>query len=72
MISGHDITVKGPQRYRVANEIFRNNDLMNRVDVFKSLVNNSKVLKIFAFANNHYAGHGPATIKLFWASWKEK
>jgi hypothetical protein len=23
-------------------------------------------LKIFAYANNHYAGHGPGTVKLFW------
>ena len=21
---------------------------------------------VFAYANNHYAGHGPATVKLFW------
>jgi len=25
----------------------------------KSLVSNTKVLKVFAFSNNHYAGHGP-------------
>ncbi|MGB8495428.1 MAG: hypothetical protein WCE53_13595 [Candidatus Acidiferrum sp.] len=27
--------------------------------------------KIFAYANNHYAGHAPATIKLFWDLWKK-
>ena len=42
----------------------RTNDLRNWVEVFKSLVSNTKVLKIFAFSNNHYAGHGPATAKL--------
>ena len=29
------------------------------------MVGNTKVLKIFAFSNNHYAGHGPGTVKLF-------
>ena len=47
----------------------RQSDLTNWVDVFKALVNNSKVLKIFAFANNHYAGHAPDTVKLFWNLW---
>lgn len=52
--------------------IDRTQDLRNWADVFKSMVNNSKVLKIFAFANNHYAGNGPATIKLFWDLWKKR
>ena len=47
----------------------RKSDLTNWVDVFKALVNNSKVLKIFAFANNHYAGHAPDTVKHFWNLW---
>ena len=51
----------------------RTNDLKSWVEVFKSLVSNTKVLKIFAFSNNHYAGHGPATAKLFMDLWnKEK
>src|SRR6266404_3764898 len=50
----------------------RTSDLKNWVDVFKSLVSNTKVLKIFAFSNNHYAGHGPATAKLFWDLWNKK
>jgi len=33
--------------------------------VFRAMVHNSKILKIFAFADNHYAGHGPARVKLF-------
>ncbi len=50
----------------------RTDDLKNWVEVFKSLVSNSKVLKIFAFSNNHYAGHGPATAKLFMDLWNKK
>ena len=34
--------------------IDRTGDLNNWVEVFKSLVSNTKVLKIFAFSNNHY------------------
>ena len=49
----------------------RTYDLKSWVEVFKSMVNNKKVLKIFAYANNHYAGHGPGTIKLFWDLWKK-
>ena len=52
--------------------IDRTNDLENWVEVFKSLASNSKVLKIFAFSNNHYAGHGPATAKLFWDLWNKR
>jgi uncharacterized protein YecE (DUF72 family) len=26
----------------------------------------------FAFANNHYAGNGPATVKLFLELWRKK
>ncbi len=50
----------------------RTSDLKNWVAVFRSLVSNTKVLKIFAFSNNHYAGHGPATAKLFWDLWNKK
>jgi len=50
----------------------RTSDLKNWVEVFKSLVSNTKVLKIFAFSNNHYAGHGPATAKLFWDLWNKR
>jgi len=50
----------------------RTSDLNNWVEIFKSLVSNTKVLKIFAFSNNHYAGHGPATAKLFMDLWNTK
>jgi uncharacterized protein YecE (DUF72 family) len=33
----------------------RRSDLKNWVEVFKSFVSNTKVLKIFAFSNNHFA-----------------
>jgi len=49
----------------------RRGDLGKWVDVFQSLVTNSKLLKLFAFANNHYAGHGPATVKLFLDLWNK-
>jgi uncharacterized protein YecE (DUF72 family) len=52
--------------------IDRTSDLKNWVEVFNSLVSNTKVLKIFAFSNNHYAGHGPATAKLFMDLWNQK
>jgi uncharacterized protein YecE (DUF72 family) len=29
-------------------------------------------VKVYAYANNHYAGHGPATIKLFHDLWSAK
>jgi hypothetical protein len=46
--------------------------VLKNLDVFKALVNNTKVLKIFAFSNNHYAGHGPATAKLFMDLWNKR
>jgi uncharacterized protein YecE (DUF72 family) len=50
----------------------RRNDLKNWVDVFKSMVSNKKVLKVFAFADNHYGGYAPATVKLFQDLWTKK
>lgn len=46
-------------------------DLKNWVEVFKSLARNTKVLKIFAYANDHYAGHGTGAAKLFRDLWNE-
>jgi uncharacterized protein YecE (DUF72 family) len=48
----------------------RQKDMANWVQLFRQFV--GKNLKIFAYANNHYAGHAPATVKLFWDSWKKK
>jgi len=36
------------------------------------MMNTKKIVKLFAFANNHYAGHGPATVKLFTQLWDKK
>jgi uncharacterized protein YecE (DUF72 family) len=47
----------------------RRKDLANWVELFRHFV--ARNLKTFAYANNHYAGHGPGTIKLFWDLWKE-
>jgi len=41
----------------------REGDLKKWVELFRQFV--SRHLKIFAYANNHYAGHGPATVRLF-------
>ena len=50
----------------------RTSDLKNWVDVLKQMVNDKKIRKLFAFANNHYAGHGPGTVKLFKDLWNKK
>jgi uncharacterized protein YecE (DUF72 family) len=52
--------------------IDRTSDLRNWVDLLREMVMNKKLRKLFAFANNHYAGHGPATVKLFMDLWNEK
>jgi uncharacterized protein YecE (DUF72 family) len=52
--------------------IDRTSDLKNWVDLLKEMVNNKKIRKLFAFTNNHYAGHGPATVKLFVDLWDKK
>ena len=44
--------------------IDRRDDFKNWVELFRQYV--SRNLKVFAYANNHYAGHGPATVKLVW------
>ena len=50
----------------------RTADLRHWVDVLKDLVLNRKLRRVFLFANNHYAGHGPATVKQFWELWEKK
>jgi uncharacterized protein YecE (DUF72 family) len=47
----------------------RKADLENWVDLLKMMVNDKRIRKLFAYANNHYAGHGPATVKLFTDLW---
>jgi uncharacterized protein YecE (DUF72 family) len=48
----------------------RTDDLTHWVHLFREFVSHN--LKVFAFANNHYAGHGPATVKMFWDLWEKK
>ena len=48
----------------------RREDLTNWVELFRKFV--ARNLKVFAYSNNHYAGHGPATVKLFWDLWNKK
>jgi len=43
----------------------RREDLKNWVDVIREMINTKKIRQLFAFANNHYGGHAPATVKLF-------
>lgn len=50
----------------------RTKDLKNWVEVLKQMVNTKKILKMFAFANNHYQGFGPGTVKLFMDLWDKK
>jgi uncharacterized protein YecE (DUF72 family) len=52
--------------------IDRQNDLRSWVVVLRRLVEDKRIRKIFAFANNHYAGHAPATVKLFMDLWNDK
>jgi uncharacterized protein YecE (DUF72 family) len=50
----------------------RQEDLRNWVDLLRRLINDKRIRKTFAYANNHYAGHGPGTVKLFWDLWNNK
>ena len=52
--------------------IDRRGDLKRWVDVLKELVLNKKMRQLFAFANNHYAGYGPATVQMFQKLWEKK
>jgi uncharacterized protein YecE (DUF72 family) len=49
--------------------INRTDDLLNWAELIRQFVSN---LKVYAYANNHYAGHGPGTVKLFWDIWEKK
>ena len=49
----------------------RSEELRNSVDIFKTMVADKKILKVFAFSNNHYGGNGPGTVKIFWNLWKK-
>ncbi len=44
--------------------IIGSEDLKNWAELFRQFMRRD--LKIYAYANNHYAGNGPGTVKLFW------
>jgi len=48
----------------------RHRELLEWVEVCRKFSQRS--MDIFAFANNHYAGHAPATIRQFWELWGKK
>jgi uncharacterized protein YecE (DUF72 family) len=50
----------------------RQEDLRNWVDLLRRLINDKGIRKTFAYANNHYAGHAPATVKSFLDLWDKK
>ena len=50
--------------------IDRTGDLRNWAALFRKFL--SRNLKVYAYANNHYAGHGPGTVKLFWDMWARR
>ncbi len=50
--------------------IDRSRELQEWVDICRELV--GRGVSIFAFANNHYAGHSPATVRLFEELWQQK
>ena len=50
--------------------IDRTGDLRNWAALFRKFL--SRNLKVYAYANNHYAGNGPGTVKLFWDMWARR
>lgn len=44
----------------------RRSDMRMWVSTVKQMVLERKVKHLFLFANNHYSGHAPGTVKLFW------
>jgi uncharacterized protein YecE (DUF72 family) len=46
----------------------RTEDLGKWVELFRQFMKRN--LKVYAYANNHYAGNGPSTVRLFWDMWK--
>ncbi len=48
----------------------RERELEEWVEACRSF--NQRSISVFAFANNHYAGHAPATVRLFQELWRKK
>jgi uncharacterized protein YecE (DUF72 family) len=49
----------------------RTEDLKTWVKFLRDMVLDKRIRKTFAFANNHYAGFGPATVQQFWELWRD-
>lgn len=47
----------------------RTEDMKHWVGIARQLIDQRKIRHLFLFANNHYAGHGPDTIRLFERLW---
>jgi len=50
----------------------RTDDLQHWVTLCRGFVAERKVKRLFLFGNNHYQGHGPDTVKIFWQLWNKK
>lgn len=50
----------------------RRSDLKNWVELLKKLVKDKRIQRAVTYANNHYAGHAPATVALFRELWQAK
>ena len=50
----------------------RTEDLGHWVRLCRQIVAGRKVKHLFLFGNNHYQGHGPDTVKMFWELWNKK
>ena len=50
----------------------RRAELGRWAEVLRNFVETRRGLKIFAYANNHYAGFGPHTVRLFQEEWDRK
>lgn len=51
--------------------IDRTDDLTQWVQLLRQVVAERKLKRLFLFANNHYQGHGPDTVKAFWRLWNQ-
>jgi len=50
--------------------INRSSDLAEWAEVLRKV--HKRKIQIFAYANNHYAGHGPATVGMFLSLWRKQ
>ena len=59
------------QAVHLLGRVDRRLDLNHWANLLRQFVEKRKGLKVFAYANNHYAGHGPHTVKLFRELWNK-